>query len=121
MAPGRDFFVPTNVPEELTNANRRCVEACLAFLGLLPAKVHPTAQQPMPQFSDVLKKVSPSGSIIKPFDTLEELYSYNLDNLYVATMNRGTGHCVYFIEAKRRWAPSCATFMIQVVPIRIRY
>eukprot|EP00985_Skeletonema_marinoi_P010130 scaffold4775_cov82-Skeletonema_marinoi.AAC.1 len=86
----REYFVPVEVPDDLSRSTRRCATACCAFLGLPPP---PTGAHP--PWSYILQRISPQDYIIRSFDNLD-IIKHHLDNLFVATMNKdgtsGVGH-----------------------------
>ncbi len=100
----RDYFTPANVPDDLSHAQRRCVPACCALLGLLPPP-----KGAYPQWSQVLKRIStdksisPKDFVIRNFNSLDDIKDH-LDNLYVATMNKnercGAGHSAVIYRGK---------------------
>jgi hypothetical protein len=77
----REYFVPAEVPDDLSLSTS--APACCAFLGLpLP----PTGAHP--PWSYILQRISPQDYIIRRFNNLDNI-KHHLDNLFVATMNNG--------------------------------
>eukprot|EP00984_Skeletonema_dohrnii_P004323 scaffold1532_cov111-Skeletonema_dohrnii-CCMP3373.AAC.3 len=79
----REYFDPAEVPDDLSLSTRRCAPACCAFLGLPPP---PSGANPT--WSYILQRISPQDYIIRSFDNLD-IIKHHLDNLFVATMNKG--------------------------------
>eukprot|EP00985_Skeletonema_marinoi_P005027 scaffold2180_cov98-Skeletonema_marinoi.AAC.7 len=86
----REYFIPAEVPDDLSRSTSRCATACCAFLGLPPP---PTGANP--PWSYMLQRISPQDYIIRSFNNLD-IIKHHLDNLFVATMNKdgtsGVGH-----------------------------
>ena len=94
----RAYFTPTEVPDELSRATRRCVPACCAFLG------HPSPRNGTPAWFNILQSISPEGCVIRSFNNVNDI-GQHLDNLFVATMNQkggvaGAGHSVVLYRSE---------------------
>ena len=87
----RPFFTPRDVPKELSDSTRPFAKACLTLLGC--NEMH----ELRPEFAlwhKALKEVCPKGTVIRSFDSAENLNNLpqkTLDRLYVATINTESG------------------------------
>ena len=83
------FFSPSEVPSQIENSSRLCVQACCQLLGY-----EEKGDKNAPNWKQAVQAASPENSVICHFASAQDLINLppkTLDSLIVATLNKNQG------------------------------